>query len=484
MEYKYDAFDRRLSRHVDAEGNGSFETKERFVYDTNVSDPSFAEVIMILDDTNNYTEESRFLQGAMVDQVFAEVSSDTGGNVEWLLPDHQDTIRDVFDYESQYENSNGQEETTVTSHLTYDSFGRLVEVDDPETTADNDGTYDGKFSYTGREWDEVGELFYYRSRWYDPAAQRFVSEETIGFASGDVNPFRYTANSAINATDPSGNVIQFGNKSVADRYVKMLAELGITARVSKPSQDGTTWVSVDPKDAQRFIGYVDRLFGTEKILEGIDGFCGKRPFVGLSKQNQKLIRQRNRLILESGIFGNVGTFPVNSIGNTVESANLDAIAVFLNGLKESGSTLIVDIGGHGTASPKDPNRQRPNDLGLTGVVNVNIIFGLGRRRPIDNLIIREGCGGGLIFGNRSVDQLFLQRTEMIGTFVDEDGTNLSKEIVRVIKNGGVIKLESVLKGKSHHDRVVDLLRQANRLWKVDQLLSDIGVETTITVKKK
>ena len=203
VEYTYDAYDRRLTRHVDADGNSTFETKQRFVYDTNVSDPSFAEVIMILDETNHYGEESRFLQGAMVDQVFAEVSSNTGSNVEWLLPDHHGTIRDVFDYESQYQTSSGEEETTVTSHLTYDSFGRLVEVDDPETIADNDGSYDGQFTYTGREWDEAAELYYYRARWYDPVAQRFVSEDPMGFADG-TNMYLYVHNRPINLTDPTG----------------------------------------------------------------------------------------------------------------------------------------------------------------------------------------------------------------------------------------------------------------------------------------
>ena len=211
VEYEYDAYDRRLTRRVDANGNGSWETQQRFVYDTNVGDPSFAEVIMILDEGNDFAEESRYLQGAVVDQVFAEVDADTGGNVNWLLPDHQGTIRDVFDYTSADSSSTGSGDTEITNHLTYDSFGQLIEVDDPSTVGDDsDGSYDGQFTYTGRDWDADAELYYYRARWYDPLAQRFVNEDSLGFYPGDANLSRYTGNSPINFVDPSGN-FQLGN---------------------------------------------------------------------------------------------------------------------------------------------------------------------------------------------------------------------------------------------------------------------------------
>jgi RHS repeat-associated protein len=50
---------------------------------------------------------------------------------------------------------------------------------------------------------------YYRARWYDPAARRFISEDPIGL-SGGINLYAYVGNNPINNTDPSGNDLVSG----------------------------------------------------------------------------------------------------------------------------------------------------------------------------------------------------------------------------------------------------------------------------------
>lgn len=47
---------------------------------------------------------------------------------------------------------------------------------------------------------------YYRARYYDPATGRFLSEDPIGFESGD-NFYAYTENNPTNWIDPSGTDI-------------------------------------------------------------------------------------------------------------------------------------------------------------------------------------------------------------------------------------------------------------------------------------
>ena len=59
------------------------------------------------------------------------------------------------------------------------------------------------YAYTGRELDDT-DLYYYRARYYDPTTQRFLSQDPIGFASGDFNFYRYVGNSPGNFVDPSG----------------------------------------------------------------------------------------------------------------------------------------------------------------------------------------------------------------------------------------------------------------------------------------
>jgi RHS repeat-associated protein len=45
---------------------------------------------------------------------------------------------------------------------------------------------------------------FYRARYYDPKIGRFISEDPIGFESGDINIYRYVFNSPCNNVDPSG----------------------------------------------------------------------------------------------------------------------------------------------------------------------------------------------------------------------------------------------------------------------------------------
>jgi len=77
----------------------------------------------------------------------------------------------------------------------YDSFGRIIS---------QTGTLDQPFTFTGREYDPETGLYYYRARYYDPKAGRFISKDPIGFGGGDLNLFRYVGNDPANFTDPSG----------------------------------------------------------------------------------------------------------------------------------------------------------------------------------------------------------------------------------------------------------------------------------------
>ena len=60
------------------------------------------------------------------------------------------------------------------------------------------------YGYTGREHDRETGLRYYRARYYDGEVGRFISEDPIGFAGGDVNLYGYVFNQPTLLTDPSG----------------------------------------------------------------------------------------------------------------------------------------------------------------------------------------------------------------------------------------------------------------------------------------
>ncbi|AFY40222.1 RHS repeat-associated core domain protein [[Leptolyngbya] sp. PCC 7376] len=175
IEYTYDIYGRRILKVVDSDGAGtnSAET-EAFVYDGE-------HIALVFDGEENQTH--RYLHGPQIDQVLAEETAD--GEVRWALTDHQGSVRDVIDNDG-----------VILNHITYDSLGNI--------TSETDSEVSFRFSYTGREFDEESGQYFYRARYYDAAIGRFINEDPIGFASGDVNLFRYVNNSPLNYVDPSG----------------------------------------------------------------------------------------------------------------------------------------------------------------------------------------------------------------------------------------------------------------------------------------
>ncbi len=122
-------------------------------------------------------------------------------------------------------------DATGASHYLTDALGSTVALTDatgsvPTTYAYEpfgattmSGTATGNsFDYTGRENDGTG-LKYYRSRYLHPGLQRFISEDPIGFAGGDVNLYAYVRNNPILRTDPLGLRIKWGSQVLNNPFV-------------------------------------------------------------------------------------------------------------------------------------------------------------------------------------------------------------------------------------------------------------------------
>jgi RHS repeat-associated protein len=77
---------------------------------------------------------------------------------------------------------------------TFDSFGNLTA---------SSGSLTNPFRYTGREFDTETNLYFYRHRYYDQTAGRFLSEDPIGFGGGN-DFYRYVANNPVKRRDPFG----------------------------------------------------------------------------------------------------------------------------------------------------------------------------------------------------------------------------------------------------------------------------------------
>ncbi|WP_408328840.1 RHS repeat-associated core domain-containing protein [Paraburkholderia strydomiana] len=80
------------------------------------------------------------------------------------------------------------------TQYSYEPYGGTSQagVDDPNPQ-----------QFTGRENDGTG-LYYYRSRYFSPQTGRFISEDPIGWASGQTNAYAYGGGNPVQFTDPFG----------------------------------------------------------------------------------------------------------------------------------------------------------------------------------------------------------------------------------------------------------------------------------------
>lgn len=189
VTYTYDAFDRRIGKQVDTDGNGSADSATYFVHDGAHITLQFEDA----DGDGTLTPElsNRYLHGPIIDMILADeqVTEDwQEGEVYWPLTDHLGSVRDVVD-------SGGE----VQNHILYDAFGNKLD----EGGATNESV-DFLFAYTGRDWDDDVDLQYNRARWYDSAVGRWLSEDPISFAAGDANLYRYVGNASSTYSDPTG----------------------------------------------------------------------------------------------------------------------------------------------------------------------------------------------------------------------------------------------------------------------------------------
>ena len=107
------------------------------------------------------------------------------------------------------------------------------------------------YAFTGREWDPEIGLYYYRARYYDPNAGRFISEDPIGFGGGP-NLFGYAGGNPVFWRDPlglkPGDPFSTPRQAAVDAYRTMVAAFGKTPGIewggliySKKGKDGKLW---------------------------------------------------------------------------------------------------------------------------------------------------------------------------------------------------------------------------------------------------
>jgi RHS repeat-associated protein len=143
---------------------------------------------------------SRYAQTQNIDEPLAELRSGTTSHYE------ADGLGSI----TSLTNAAG----AIANTYTYDSYGNLTA---------SSGSVSNPFQYTGRELDTETGLYYYRARYYDPSAGRFLSEDPIQF-NGGFNFYKYTVNSPTNFVDPSGDQIGFAGDTLSGQTALLYLE--------------------------------------------------------------------------------------------------------------------------------------------------------------------------------------------------------------------------------------------------------------------
>jgi len=100
---------------------------------------------------------------------------------------------------------------TLQETVEYGAYGQTVYKDAVSGSTATVSYTGNPYGYTGREPDAETGLYYYRARYYDVEAGRFIQSAPIGFGGGDTNLYAYVVNNPINLYDPSGWKPKKGN---------------------------------------------------------------------------------------------------------------------------------------------------------------------------------------------------------------------------------------------------------------------------------
>jgi RHS repeat-associated protein len=89
---------------------------------------------------------------------------------------------------------------TLVERYAYTAYGELA-ILAPNRTARTTSSFQNRYTYTGREWDPTLRLYYFRARWLEPKAGRFIGRDPLGYVDG---MGLYGAYFAIGGVDPFG----------------------------------------------------------------------------------------------------------------------------------------------------------------------------------------------------------------------------------------------------------------------------------------
>jgi RHS repeat-associated protein len=180
--YGYDVLGQRIAKRVYASASGGAIAYTRFVYHGGA-------VAYETDSAGSLG--LRYTWGPGADNLIAV--RDAAGNHYYVVHDPLGSVRGLV-----------KRDGTWTMSVRYNPYGGVSRRD---TSAAGPGVA-LRYGWTGREYDAELGWYYFRSRYYDPGAKRFVQEDPIGYGGG-ANLYSYVGGDVMESRDPSGMLARY-----------------------------------------------------------------------------------------------------------------------------------------------------------------------------------------------------------------------------------------------------------------------------------
>lgn len=132
-----------------------------------------------------------YVWGPGIDNLLAMTTYSATTNTYYAFKDHLNSVLALV-------NAAGQ----IVEQYRYDAWGRTT-VFDANGNSLSASAVGNRYCWQGREYSFKTGLYYFRARWYDPVAGRWLSNDPIGI-SGGLNQYVMMGNNPVNFTDPFG----------------------------------------------------------------------------------------------------------------------------------------------------------------------------------------------------------------------------------------------------------------------------------------
>jgi len=169
---------------------------------------------------------ARYTQGSDVDEPLSELRS---GTISYYQQDGVGSVSSLTNSAS-----------AIVGSYSYDSFGNLIA---------STGTLINPFQYTGREFDPETGQYYYRARYYDQTAGRFLGVDPLGFPGSGSNFYAYAGNDPTSLTDPFGLCPKKKCKKCLTKVLTAVnSKIGVPVTYVGPTAFPAGTSGVDPAD--------------------------------------------------------------------------------------------------------------------------------------------------------------------------------------------------------------------------------------------